>query len=81
MFQKPSEFDRTKMLAFFVKDDGFVRRIRGGQFAALIGELAKLGRPAYPFQIAVNKISLGRAANLAARDDMQAHRHLRDWAF
>ena len=44
----------------------------GGQRTALT-KLGDLGRPGNAFQIAVDKLGLGRIADLAASNDVQEH--------
>ena len=73
--EQSRQFHRTEQLAFFIQDDRFVRTIGNGQFAAPVGQLAELCRPAYSLHIAFDQFSFRRLADFATRDDMQAHRH------
>ena len=76
-FKEARQFDRAKLLALFIHHDGFVRAVRRGNIPAAIRQFAVPCWPANPFQIAIDQFRFGGAANLAARDDMQAHRHRR----
>src|SRR6476646_3898760 len=65
------ELDRRQGLAAFVERDRRAIGRRVGEFAAAVRQLGQLGRPADPLEIAVDEISFGRSADLAASDDVK----------
>ena len=81
-FQQACQFNRAELRPLFILNDGFVRRIGCRKISAPplirnIWKFAMLGRPANPFQIAIDQFRFRGTANFAARDDVQAHRHRR----
>ena len=74
----PPSKDRGKLfggevLAALVEEHGFDRRQRIGNAPAGFGQFGEFDRPGQPLLVPRDQVSLGRAGDLSAGDDVEEH--------